>query len=339
MVTFKRTVQSGTYLNPFSEFAEYEGKVEIRWDPLTRMTTRLVHFPARKIDRFDYTEAIAVSLAAKCPFCPENIAKMTARLRRDIFSCDRLEKDGVTVIPNLLTFDRYSLVAILSPKHFVGLPELAETNLMLKGIAGLLEAFGTIKKHDREVEFFSINCNYMPMSGSSILHPHIQGVAGRYPTNHLRMMLEEGKNFYKSKLRVFWEALVEEEKATGERFIGTKGKTHWYAPFAPRGNIDVGCIFEKTSLFEINDDEWQDFGSGLFKVLTYLDREHVSSFNLAIFSGPSEEKSFRVNARIVARRFLPPVNAADVNYFDKLHLESVVLVAPEEIAQDLRTLW
>ena len=339
MVRFRKILQSSKYLNPLSEFQAHEGKVEIRWDPLTRMTARLVIFPSRKVDRFDYEETIAASLASPCPFCAENIGKMTARLTRGVFDADRLERNGVTVIPNLLTFDRHSLVAILSPKHFVGLAELAEKDLILKGIEGLLDAFKTIKKQDPETGFFSVNCNFMPMSGSSILHPHMQGVAGRYPTNHLRIMLEKGRRFYKSKRRVFWEALIEKEREIGERFVGTVGKTHWHAPFAPRGNIDVGCIFEKSSLFDIEEDEWQDFGSGLRKVFTYLDREHISSFNLAIFSGPAGENSFRVNARIVARRFLPPVNAADVNYFDKLHLESMVLTAPEDVARDLRTLW
>jgi len=74
-------------------------------------------------------------------------------------------------------------------------------------------------------------------------------------------------------------------------------------------------------------------------VLRYLDGEYVSSFNLAIFSGSDEDEAFRVNARLVARRFLPPVNAADANYFDKLHLESMNLVAPENVAAGLRTFW
>ena len=339
MISFERSIQSSTYLNPFSDFAPYEGKVEIRWDPLTRLTARLVHFPTRKVDRFDYREAISASLASKCPFCPENIGHMTARLSKDLFGCDRLERDCVTIIPNLLTFDRYSLVAILSAEHFVDLPTLAEKQFIVKGVRALLDAFRMIRKQDTEADYFSINCNYMPMSGGSLLHPHMQGLVGRYPTNYVRMMLEEGRRFYESRGKVFWEALIEEEQRAGERFIGSVGQTHWYAPFAPRGNIDVGCIFEEASVFEVDEREWENFGSGLKKVCAYLHDEQVSSFNLTIFSGRSEDRSFRVNARLVTRRFLPPVNAADVNYFEKLHLESMVLVAPEKVAQDLKAVW
>lgn len=53
----------------------------------------------------------------------------------------------------------------------------------------------------------------------------------------------------------------------------------------------------------------------------------------------AREKEEKGSMVTFERRFLSPVNAADVNYFDKLHLESVVLAAPGEIAQDLRTLW
>ncbi len=338
MISFKKIVESSTYLDPFADFLPREGKVEIRWDPLTRLTSRLVHIPTRKVPRFDYQEAISASLAAKCPFCPENVEKMTARLPRELFGKDRLEKDGVTIIPNLLTFDKYALVAILSPRHFVEIPTLIENRLVVKGITALLDAFRTIRAHDKEARYFSINFNFMPMSGSSILHSHLQGVAGKCPTNHLRLMLSGSRKFLKEKGRVFWETLIEEEREEGERFIGSVGKTHWYAPFAPRGNIDVGCVFEEPTLFAI-DREWEHFGSGLATVLTYLDQQNVSGFNFTLFSGSDSDHAFRVNGRLIARRFLPPVNAADSNYFDKLHMESMSLVAPEHVASDLRSMW
>lgn len=339
LIPLKKVVASSTYLDPFADFVPRQGEVEIRWDPLTLLTSRIVRIPPRKVPRFDYKDAISVSLAAKCPFCPENVARMTARLPSEIFGAERLEKDGVTIIPNLLTFDSYALVAILCPQHFVDLATLLEKGLVIKGIVALLDAFRMIRKRDKGARYFSINFNFMPMSGSSILHSHLQGVAGKYPTNYLRLMLARSRNFSKSKKKIFWETLIEEERKAGERYIGGIGRTHWYAPFAPRGNIDVGCVFGEAILFAIERDEWEDFGSGLANVLKYLDQENVSGFNLTIFSGSERDKTFRVNARLVARRFLPPVNAADSNYFDKLHMESMSLVAPEQVAADLRALW
>ncbi len=341
MLPFRKVVESSSYLDPFAGFAPREGMVEIRWDPLTHLTSRIVRTAPRKVSRFDYQDAISASIAAKCPFCPENVESMTARLPAEIFGTERLERDGVTIIPNLLAFDKYALVAILSPEHFVDLKTLVEKGLVLRGITALMDAFRMIRKHDDEkgARYFSMNGNFMPMSGSSILHSHLQGVVGKYPTNYFRLMLEGSKRFFRKEQTVFWETLIEQEREARDRFIGTIGRTHWYAPFAPHGNIDVGCVFEESTFFTIDTEEWVHFGEGLARVLKYLDQENVSGFNLAIFSGSDRDTAFRVNARLVARRFLPPVNAADSNYFDKLHMESMSLVAPEQVAADLRTLW
>lgn len=320
----------------------YEGKIEIRWDPLTGLTSRIVHVPIKKINRFNYDNTIKVSLDAKCPFCPENIGSigsMTSEFDKDFYGYDRVEKDEVTIIPNLLTFDKYCLIAIISKEHFVDMKTLVKNNYIFKGIKALLDVLKIIKARDEEVKYFSINCNYMPMSGSSILHPHIQAIAGEYPTNYHRITLKKSKDFFTLHKRVFWETLIEEEAKIGERFISTIGTTYWYIPFAPKGNIDIGCIFEKNSILELEENDLLDFNKGLNKALIFLDNEDVSGFNLSIFSGIYGENYFRVNMRIVARRFLPPLNAADSNYFDKIHMENACLFLPEDVSNNIRALW
>jgi UDPglucose--hexose-1-phosphate uridylyltransferase len=176
-IPFKKVIESSSYLDPFSGFAPREGMVEIRWDPLTRLTSRLMRVPPRTVPRFNYQEAISASLAAKCPFCPENVERMTARLPKEIFGSDRLEKDGVTIIPNLLTFDKYALVAILSPEHFVDLPLMAERQLIVKGITALLDAFCMIRDHDRNTRYFSINGNFRVDPAVARQAPHRPGLA------------------------------------------------------------------------------------------------------------------------------------------------------------------
>jgi galactose-1-phosphate uridylyltransferase len=335
---FRKLVESSTYLNPLENFEPREGRVEIRWDPLTTLTSRVVHFPFRKIERFD-AKKILSSSRTRCPFCDENRPSMTTRLDKTIFGAECLQKGEVTLIPNLLSFDKYSLVAIISKDHYVDMAGLAKRGSIIDGITMLLDGFRLIKRKDDSARYFSVNCNYMPMSGGSLVHPHIQGIAGEYPTNYHRITLEKSKEFYENRKKVFWETLIEEEKRLGMRFIGETGTTTWYAPFAPKGNIDVGFIFNTPSFFSLTDRDWTGFASGLNKILNYLDKENVGGFNLSIFSGEDSENHFRVNGRIVARRFLPPANAADVNYFEKIHMESTCLLAPEEVARQLRETW
>ncbi len=339
VIEFKKIIQKNVYLNPFSQFALREGMVEIRWDPLTHITSRIVHFPARKLEKYSVDEAIKTSLHVRCPFCPENVNDMTSKFDKDVFGFERFTEGDVTVIPNILTFDKYCLVAIISKEHFVDMDGLIEGDYFCNGLSSLLHVMRIIREKDKDVKYFSINCNYMPMSGSSILHPHIQAIAGEYPTNYHGMMIQKSDKYRSQTKQVYWKELIQEEINLKERFIKELGKVYWYVPFAPRGNGDIGCIFEKSSLFELADADIKDFCAGLAKVLRYFKQENVSGFNLSVFSGIEGEDHFRANARIVARRFLPPVNAADSNYFDKLHMESACLYLPEDVSNKLRTVW
>ena len=93
MIKFKKLVESSTYLSPFENFEPHRGEVEIRWDPLTGLTSRVVRFPTRKLMRPDLGPVVSLSAAGKCPFCSENIEAMTARLDKDLFGCERLERE------------------------------------------------------------------------------------------------------------------------------------------------------------------------------------------------------------------------------------------------------
>ncbi len=58
MVEFKKLVESSTYLSPFENFEPRQGEVEIRWDPLTGLTSRVVRFFTRRLARPDLGPAI-----------------------------------------------------------------------------------------------------------------------------------------------------------------------------------------------------------------------------------------------------------------------------------------
>ena len=247
--------------------------------------------------------------------------------------------EDVIIIPNLISFAKYALVAIITKEHYLPVEQLAQQDVLVKGAKALLEGFRCIRKKDGRTSFFSINCNYMPMSGGSLVHPHMQGIAGEHPTNFHRIMVESSRTFFERNGVCYWDALREEEKRRDERFVSDGGGLFWYVPFAPRGFIDVAWSFSKASLFAIDNDEWAEFGRGLSKVLGFFDDENIAGFNLSFFTNEEEKDSFRANGRIIARRFLPPSNASDVNYLEKVHMETVCLLSPEEVARRLRERW
>jgi galactose-1-phosphate uridylyltransferase len=340
MIKFRKKIQSFTYLSPFQNFQPFEGKIEIRWDPLTNLTSRIVHFPRKKFEREDLELLKKIAPFAKCPFCPENIESMTCKFEPSLFGKERFAYGDITVIPNLLTFDKYCIVAIISKEHFVHITEINEKAYVIQGIRALIEVLKEIVKRDKKVRYMSINCNYMPMSGSSILHPHIQAIAGEVGTNYHRLILEKSASFFRKHGKNYWEILREKESEVCERFIGTIGDTFWYAPFAPKGSIDVGFIFGKSSILELEEDDLKSFDYGFRRVLYYMSSENIQGYNMSIFSSISrEDSSFRVNGRILARRFLQPSWASDTNYFSTLHMENPSYFLPEEVAQGIRELW
>lgn len=319
----------------------FEGRMEVRWDPLTSLTSRIIYFPGRKkIDKTDVRVFENMAPPDTCPFCPPNIEKMTSKFRTDLFGVERITEDGITLIPNLLTFDKYCIVAIITKEHFLDMSTIAERGYITSGIKALISVLRKIRERDTKVKYISINCNYMPMSGSSVLHPHIQAIAGEVPTNYHRLMVEKSERFFKKYGKVYWDALIEKESEIGDRIIGQVGSTFWYSPFSPKGNMDVGCIFTKSSILDLEENDLKDFEEGFRKVLNYFISENVPGYNLSLFSARlGTEESFRANIRIVARRFLPPTGATDANYFHILHMESTSVFYPEEVAHAIREIW
>lgn len=340
MIEFKKKIQSFTYLSPLEEFRPFEGKVEVRWDPLTKLTSRIVHFPKKKVEYTDVSSFAKMAPRETCPFCPENIGNMTSKFEPQLFGEERIREAGITVIPNILTFDKYCIVAVITQEHFLEMEGFLEKDSIGDGIKVLIPLLRKICEKDSKVNYLSINCNYMPMSGSSVLHPHIQAIAGQFATNYHRMIVEKSERFFNKNGRVYWDVLMEEESQIGERFLGKIGNTYWYLPFAPRGYIDVGCVFEKSSILDLDERDIKDLNEGFKRVIKYFLKEGVPGFNFSLFSCKvGMDRSFRANLRILARRFLLPLGASDTNYFHTLHMESTSIFSPEEVAEGIKQIW
>jgi hypothetical protein len=85
----------------------------------------------------------------------------------------------------------------------------------------------------------------------------------------------------------------------------------------------------------ITDDAWGIL-DGLARVLAFLDAVNLLSFNLALYGTLREDRHLCVQGRIIPRILILPLGASDVNYFDKLHGETICPVTPEQICSDIR---
>jgi UDPglucose--hexose-1-phosphate uridylyltransferase len=338
-IPFKKTASKASFLNPFKNFSLDEVPFEIRHDPLTGETGRLYDFPFEPPERFDLEEIIQRSKEVFCPFCPESLEKSTPLFPKGFIPEGRIKEGDATMIPNLIPFDTYAGVSIMSSEHYLPLRELTPERLR-DSFSAAQSFIRRVADYDLEVGFFSINWNYMPDSGSSLVHPHLQVNCGYTPTNMQRMQIEGCKRYLAEIGTSFWQDFLATEREIGERYIGEIGSTFWVMSFVPQTFLpDVWCIFpDHYSLVQADMAELFPFLQGLSRVLRYFEEKNIPSFNLSIFS-VKDDDCFRVNGRICPRLLPRPIGNSDRAYLQTLHKESYTIRPPESECTTLREMF
>jgi UDPglucose--hexose-1-phosphate uridylyltransferase len=309
---------------------------EIRTDPLTGTTGRVFSLPYHPPKSPNTEETFKRSEEIFCPFCPENIENSTPRFPEKLVPEGKIRIGSATLVPNVLPLDRYVGVAVFSPQHFVRMEELTP-EMMRDAFLAVQEFIRRVSEVDRRADCFSINWNYMPPAGSSLVHPHLQVLCGQHPTNHMRIQLEGANRYYHENGREFWDDFLREEKERASRYIGEIGPTFWTVGYVPMSHIpDVWCILPKQkSLLEVGEEALNFFLEGLAAVLTYYRTLNLFSFNVSIFSFRFEEH-FRVNARILPRLALREIGNSDYTFLQAVHEEHACVYAPESVCQQIR---
>jgi len=337
-IEFRRIRSQVRLLNPFKGHAPDEIPFEIRFDPLTGATGRVFDLPF-KAEKPDVADIVDRSTKIFCPFCPAALEKSTPEFPKDLISEGRIKVGDATLIPNLAPFEKHAGVAIFSKEHFLPMEALtAET--MRDAFLACLFYLKRVAQSDSLVRFFSINWNYMPCAGSSIVHAHLQPNAGEVPTNGLREQIEGCRRYWDDNQRDFWQDFIEAEQRQDERYLKTIGSSFWVMSFVPASFLpDVQCVFpERLSLMDLSQDDLECFLEGLSRVLKYFLEENVYSFNVSLFSA-KDEKSHRLNARICPRLFPRPIGNSDIAYPQMMHKESFTVRPPEAVCQKAKEIF
>jgi UDPglucose--hexose-1-phosphate uridylyltransferase len=327
-ISFKKITGRTRLLNPFKGNTLDEIPFEIRFDPLTGATGRVFDLPF-KAEKPDVARIVDRSKKIFCPFCPSSLEKSTPEFPKDLIPEGRIKVGDATLIPNLAPFEKHAGVAIFSQEHFLPMENLTPETMGHAFSASLLY-LKRVAQSDPLSRFFSINWNYMPSAGSSIVHAHLQPNAGEVPTNALREQIEGSRRYWQEHKRDFWQDFVQAERQKEERYLGAIGSSFWVMSFVPASFLpDVQCIFpERLSLLEMNEGDLVCFLEGLSKILKYFLEENVYSFNVSIFSTKEEERH-RVNARVSPRLLPRPIGNSDIAYPQIMHKESFTVRPPE----------
>lgn len=300
--------------------------IETRVDPLTGHSSRIL--PERglmPVGDFDLA-AFAEENQPRCPFCPERIEQLTPRLPTAIAPQGRILCGEAVLFPNLHAYGSHSCVSVYSPRlHYLPLERITERLLAdnLTSQVAYARAVLTAEPHSR---WASINANHMLPSGSSLFHPHLQGIVDSEPTTFQRLLTEAPSERF--------PAYLDAERRLGERYLGDTGALEWLASFAPIAPAELRAFFKNVSSpAELDEPLIAELAHGLALALGAYAEIGYQSFNLAVYGAPPDTPGYPLNLRLACRSNLTPFYRSDSTFLERLHWEGAIDIPPETIAE------
>ncbi len=313
-------------------------QVRLRWrrDPLTGASARiLTGVKLQPSARPDLARLTAKP--AFCPFDSEHLEKATVPFSAELTSEGRIRVGQAVVVPNIMAYATHSAVGIYDPaRHFLDLDELTPA-LVGDALTAMVRHAQAVRRADPAAAWSSINANYLPPSGASLVHPHLQSAHDSCGLTGQRLLVERS-GAWQEQHGPFWAALVDQE-ASGPRWIGHTGRVAWLTPFAPTGFHEVwGVVGGAADVTELTEADTRDLGQGLARVLATYKAWNLASFNFAVIGGGprAREHGHQVVLKVVSRSNPEPMYRSDATYFERLYGEALIDVSPEEIAEGVR---
>ena len=330
---FEAIDREAVLLDPNNDFTPRHIPNEIRKDPLTGKTSRVCHFRELSWKKPDLDKLVG-GTESWCPFCPDKLLKVTPCFSEEIIPEGRMTLEDKVLFPNIAPYDRLSAIATLGERHYIPMTDI-EPRRIADGFGLALKYFRHLDdiKHPESV-YHLISWNYMPASGSSIIHPHLQVFASSFAPNFLREKLTAAKSYSERNGSNYWDDLVAAEKANAHRYLGRIGRSEWLTVFAPVGAVgDVIAVVEGIrSTLELTSEDLNDLAAGLTRLMAAYDRMGIYNFNMSFFSSAAEDTQARFHLVFSPRiYFNPSIGTPDVAALGRMFGESVCMGFPEEI--------
>lgn len=354
-IGFRSEKKLTALLDPRHDFALAEIESEIRFDPLTGDTARLCHFTGM-VPQWPDMVALAASTHAGCPFCSERVNRVTPRFPEAFLagfapqsstagsrvSDGRLQRGEATLFPNLFPYDDISAIAVLSDAHYLA-PQSIPVVIVADAIKLVRDFFDhCVRRQLTAADAYGLlTWNYLPASGGSQIHPHMQVALTQHPGNRLARELVAESAYLQQHGRSYAADLLDVERG-GARWLLADAAAAWLVPYAPTGVMgDVQAYFPgKRRLSDLSDAEIDAFALSLIRIVSAFSRQGLGSFNLTFFPDHASNDSSRhwLSARLLPRLYLNnALHVSDASYLQLLLQESFCMRAPEAVAQQLRT--
>jgi len=325
-ITFEQEQFVAEFLDPRNGFERTCVRLEVRRDPLTGQSCRLLPAGSIPAPAQHDLERLAADTRETCPFCTSRIEAETPCFPPELWPDGRVRHGDAVLFPNLVPYAKWSTVSVYSPaEHLLPFDRLTPA-LIADNLAAQVAFAQAVLVHDPSAGWLSINANHLPPSGSSVFHPHLQGSAHPEPTTMQRLLAAVAPETVRE--------YVERERESGERHIASSGGVDWIASFAPIGPAEIRAfVFGAVSLAELDAALLSELARGIAAVLRVYAGLGFQSFNLAFHGAPPGSPERALVLRLVARAYYGPSLRSDAMWSERLHLEGVSDLAPERTAE------
>ncbi|TAJ45274.1 galactose-1-phosphate uridylyltransferase [Methanofollis fontis] len=296
-----------------------DGRLQIRREHLTGIRCRI---SPERIRRNISSEYHPPATDETCPFCPGRIERETPTFPDGT----RIRCGKSLTFPNLYPFAPCHTVTVITPEHSTTTFTAGEIRDALTGqVRSLIPAGG----------YPSINWNLLPSAGASMVHPHLQGIAGPEPTWLTGRYIDGSRRYLSQSGRTFRDDHVDAEAAS-DRLLFEDGAILWAASPVPIGEYEVRGYLPAASL-EGAVPHIPALSRGIVRVTEFYHALGVYAFNMAIhFDRQGDENGFGAFCSIIARMNPNPESRNDSAFMERLHLEPVVLTLPEDLGRAFR---
>ncbi len=200
------------------------------------------------------------------------------------------------------SYATHSAVGIYDPeRHFLDLDDLTPS-LVGDALAAMVRHVQAVRHLDATARWSSINGNYLPPSGASLVHPHLQSAHDSCGLTGQRLLVEQA-GAWKERHGSYWAALIEQE-AGGPRWVGHIGRVAWLTPFAPTGFHEVWAVVSGAAdVTDLTEDDSRALGQGLSQVLAAFKAWNLTSFNFGVIGGgpQAHEHGHQVVLKVLSR--------------------------------------
>jgi galactose-1-phosphate uridylyltransferase len=256
-----------------------------------------------------------------CPFCLENVFAVTPT-----FSDKRRVIQGESItFPNLFPFAEWHTVTVITRQHMV-------LEFSLRQISDALSA--QIETLRRFEGYPSINWNFLPSAGASLVHPHMQALADRKPSPIAKIYLNANANYHKDHNESYWDG-VKRQEYNSERYL-FGDEIFWYAHPVPLGEKEIRGILPISSIGDL-ENYVDRLARDMLTVISLYRKLGTLAFNMSVFFDKTgEDHGVSAFCTFISRINPNPQSTSDSAFMERLHLEPVILTLPEDLGKSFR---